>query len=264
MEQNFQDILDTSKYENKFPPRGAATQIKSMLAMQGNSQSGFAVKQITQTYIENAASVLEDFAKVVLKNRASLNLRTENEILGIFNEAFNTVTTEARGCAVSEFGDESFKKLVLTLFNEKSHPMLEHLQRKVRQKDLDFGGTMSSIRITGSPIGNLVLGSVNQSELTATVTEIVKQGSTEAELGNAIQSLIEVIGKMNTNHKTEQAELFDLLKGLLHQIKLPKQEQSRSTIKIIWDRVVLVSQVSNEVVQVVGKVLPSILALLKD
>ena len=131
-------------------------------------------------------------------------------------------------------------------------------------KDLEFGDTTSSIQITGSPIGNLVLGSVNKSELTATVTEIVKQGSTEAELGNAIQSLIEVIGKMNTNHKTEQAELFDLLKGLLHQIKLPKQEQSRSTIKIIWDRVVLVSQVSNEVVQVVGKVLPSILALLKD
>ena len=262
MEQKFQDILSTSKYEKKFPPRENVTQIKSMLAMQGIFQSGTAVKQITEAYIENAVSVLEDFAEIVLKNRASLNLYTENEILGILNEAFNTVTTEARGCAASEFGDEGFRNLVLTLFNEKSSPILEHLQRKVRLKELDFGGPKSSIQITGSQIGNLVLGSVNQSELTATVTDIVKQGGTEAELGRAIQSLIEVIGKMDANHKSEQAELFDLLKGLLHQIKLPKQERSRSAIKAIWDRVVQVSQVSSEVAQIVEKVLPILPALL--
>lgn len=54
---------------------------------------------------------------------------------------------------------------------------------------------MSSVQISESQIGNLVLGSVNQSELTATVTEIVKQGGTEAELGKALQGMIEVVGK---------------------------------------------------------------------
>lgn len=262
MEQKFQDILNASKYENKFPPRDAVTQIKSNLAMRGNSQSGAGVNQITEAYIENAASVLEGFSKVVLQNRASLNLRTENEILGIFNEAFNTVTNEARGCAVSEFGDAGIKSQVFTRFNEKIHPTFEHLQRKVRLKDLEFGDTMSPIQITGSQIGNLVFGSVNQSGLTATVTEIVKKGGAEAELGRAIQSLIEVIGKMDAIHKSEQAVLFDLLKGLLHQIKLPKQERSHSTIKAIWNQIVQVSQVSNEVAQIIEKVLPIIPAWL--
>ena len=121
---------------------------------------------------------------------------------------------------------------------------------------------MSPIQITGNQIGNLVLGSVNRSELTATVTEIVKQGGTEAELGRAVHGLIEVIGRMDDNKKVEQAELFDLVKGLLQQIKLPKQERSRSTIKVIWDRVVEVSRVSAEVAQLVQRVLPMIPGLL--
>ena len=74
--------------------------------------------------------------------------------------------------------------------------------------------------------------------------------------------MVEVVGRMDANNKAEQAELFDLLKGLFQRIKLPKQERSRSTIKAIWDRVVEVSQISNEVTQIVHAVLPMIPALL--
>jgi len=91
---------------------------------------------------------------------------------------------------------------------------------------------------------------------------MVRKGGTEAELGKALQSLIEVVGKMPADRKTEQAELFDLLKGLLQQVKLPEQDRSRSTIKVIWDRVLEVSQVSSDVAQVVQTILPAISALL--
>jgi hypothetical protein len=262
MDQMILDILQNSKHKHKFPPRDSIVQIKSKLAMTGNSRSGAAIKQITEAYSSSAESVLEEFTETVLRNLSSLGLNSQDRILEIIGEAFTNVIVEARGCALSEFPTEEFKKLALDHFNKKSPPILEQLQRKVRLKDLDFGGTMSSVQITGSQIGNLVLGSVNQSELTATVTEIVKQGGTEAELGQALQSMIEVVGKMDANNKAEQAELFDLLKGLLQQIKLPKQERSRSTIKAIWDRVVEVSQISNEVTQIVQTVLPMIPALL--
>jgi hypothetical protein len=212
--------------------------------------------------MESASAVLEDFTEVVLRNRATVGLTSENEISDVFCEAFKNVTNEARGCALSELiNDDAFKRWILQVCDERLPPLLEHLNRKVRLKDLDLGGTMSSVQITGSHIGNLVLGSVNQSELTATVTEMVKQGGTEAELGKALQSMVEVVGRMDANNKAEQAELFDLLKGLLQQIKLPKQERSRSTIKAIWDRVVEVSQVNNEVTQLVQTMLPIILTL---
>lgn len=262
MDQIILDILKASKHKNKFPPRDDVAQIKTKLAMTGNSQGGYAIKQITEAYIASAESVLEEFTENVLRNLSRLGLNSQDRMLEIIGEAFANVTIEARGCALSEFNDEGFRKLALNLLSEKTSPILEHLQRKVRLKDLDLGGTMSSVQITGSQIGNLVLGSVNQSELTARVTEIVKQGGTEAELGQALQRMIEIVGKMDANNKAEQAELFDLLKGLLQQIKLPKQERSRSTIKAIWDRVVEVSQISNEVTQIVQTVLPMIPALL--
>ena len=74
--------------------------------------------------------------------------------------------------------------------------------------------------------------------------------------------MIEVVGRMEANNKAEQAEIFDLLRGLLQQLKLPKQERSRSTIKAIWDRVIEVSQISNEVTQIVQIIIPMIPALL--
>ena len=91
---------------------------------------------------------------------------------------------------------------------------------------------------------------------------MVKHGGAEAELEKALQSMIGVVGKMDSSLKAEQAQLFDLLKGLLQQINLPKQERSRSAIKAIWDRVVEVSQVSNEVTQIAQTVLPMIPASL--
>lgn len=262
MEQPILDILNTSKYKHKFPPRQNVGQIKSDLAGKGNLRSGAAIRLITETYSSSAESVLDEFTENVLRNVSLLGLDSQDKILELINKAFSSVIDEARGCALSEFPTEDFKKLALDHFNEKAPPILEQLQRKVRLKDLNLGGNMSSIQITGSQIGNLVLGSVNQSELIATVGEIVKQGGTEAELGNALHSMIEVVGKMAATTKTEQAELFDLLKGLLQQIKLPKQERSRSTIKAIWDRVVEVSQISHEVTQIVQTVLPLIPALL--
>lgn len=181
MDQMILDILQTSKHKHKFPPRDSIVQIKSKLAMTGNSRSGAAIKQITEAYSSSAESVLEEFTENVLRNLSSLGLNSQHRILEIVSEASTNVIVEARGCALSEFPDENFKQLALNHFTEKSSPILEHLQRKVRLKDLDLGGTMSSVQITGSQIGNLVLGSVTQSELTATVTEIAKQGGTEAE-----------------------------------------------------------------------------------
>ncbi len=121
---------------------------------------------------------------------------------------------------------------------------------------------MSSIQVFGGQIGNLIVGPVNQSELTATVANVIKQGGNEAELGRTIQNLIDVIGKLDENHKTEQAELFDLLKGFLKQIELSKEKRSPSVIKLIWERVVQLSQVSHEVEQVVQTILPMLPALL--
>lgn len=74
--------------------------------------------------------------------------------------------------------------------------------------------------------------------------------------------MVEVVGKITADRKAEQAELFDLLKGLLQQVKLPKQDRSRSTIKVIWDRVLEISQVSSDVAQVAQTILPMISALL--
>jgi len=262
MDQMILDILRASKHKYKFPPRDKVVQIRSKSAMVGNSQSGSQMRQIIETYSTSAETVLEEFTENVLRNLSRLRLNSQDRISEIIGEAFANVTIEARGCALSEFNDEVSKKVALRLFSENISPILEHLQRKVRLKDFDLGGTMSSVQITGNQIGNLVLGSVNQSELTARVTEIVKQGGTEAELGRALQSMIEIVGKIDADNKAEQAELFDLLMGLLQQIKLPKQERSRSTIKVIWDRIVEVSQISNEVTQIVQTVLPMIPALL--
>ena len=121
---------------------------------------------------------------------------------------------------------------------------------------------MSAVQVSGGQIGNLIIGSVNQSELNATVTNVIKQGGNEAELGRTIQNLIGVIGKLDESHKSEQAELFDLLKGFLKQIELSKEKRSPSVIKLIWERVVQLSQVSHEVEHVVQTILPMLLALL--
>ncbi len=262
MEQPILDILSTSKYQHKFPPREKVHQLKSDLAARGILLSGTAIKLITETYCSRAESVLNEFTEHVLRNRSALGLNSQDTILEAIGEAFTNVIVESRGCAISEFPTEEFKKLVLDHFNKTSAPILEHLQRKARQKDLDLGGKTSSIQITGSQIGNLVLGSVNQSELRATVAEIIKEGGTGAELGKALQSMVEVVGKITADRKAEQAELFDLLKGLLQQVKLPKQDRSRSTIKVIWDRVLEISQVSSDVAQVAQTILPMISALL--
>lgn len=45
--------------------------------------------------------------------------------------------------------------------------------------------------------------------------------------------MIEVVGKLDVNKKAEHAELFDLVKGLLQQIELPRQARSPSTIRAI-------------------------------
>lgn len=262
MNQKLLDILDNSKHKHKFPPRERVSEIKSHFNARGTFPGSTAATAMTDAYIESASAVLEDFTEMVLRNLPTVGLVSENEISDVVCEAFNDVTKEARGCALSEFSGNSFWNWILPVCDEKFPRLLEHLHRKVRLKDLNIGELMNPIQITANQIGNLVLGSVNQSELTATVTEIVKQGGTEAELGRAVQGLIEVIGRMDDNKKVEQAELFDLVKGLLQQIKLPKQERSRSTIKVIWDRVVEVSRVSAEVAQLVQRVLPMIPGLL--
>lgn len=118
---------------------------------------------------------------------------------------------------------------------------------------------MSPIQIT---VGNIVMGSVSDSKLTATIAEIVNQGGNQKDMGVAIQNLLAVVGQMDMQHKAEQAELLDLIRALLYQVKLPKEERNATTIKLIWDRVVQVSQVSNAVVHVVqsmGAMLPGFL-----
>lgn len=142
MDQMILDILQTSKHKHKFPPRDSIVQIKSKLAMTGNSRSGAAIKQITEAYSSSAESVLEEFTENVLRNLSSLGLNSQHRILEIVSEASTNVIVEARGCALSEFPDENFKQLALNHFTEKSSPILEHLQRKVRLKDLDLGGAL--------------------------------------------------------------------------------------------------------------------------
>lgn len=169
MDATIVDLLKSAKYKHKFPPRHRMLQIKSDLVAKGLLHSGAAITLITETYSESGAeAVLDDFVETVIQNRSSLSLESEEVLLNLVADAFTNVIVEARGCALSEFAsNDRFKQLALNHFNEKVSPILEHLQRKVRLKELDLGGKMSPFQITGSQIGNLVLGSVNQSELTA-------------------------------------------------------------------------------------------------
>ena len=262
MEQNILDVLNTSKYKHKFPPRENIKLNKSELAAKGLLHSGAAIKLIVQTYTSNAEIVLNEFTEILLQNLSRLGLNSQQETLEVIDKACNEVLDESRDCTLNEFQNENMRTLALDHFNTICSPILAQLQRKVRLKDLDLGGKMSSVQIFGGQIGSLIVGSVNQSELTSTVANVIKQGGNEGELGRAIQDLIGVIGKLDERHKSEQAELFDLLKGFLKQIELSKDKRSPSVIKLIWERIVQLSQVSHEVEQVVQAILPMLPALL--
>ncbi|MGE0471002.1 MAG: hypothetical protein AB7L09_26480 [Nitrospira sp.] len=263
MNDKLLDLLNHFKHQQGFPPREKTLVLKQQFNDRGILTSSIAATEITKAYIESATAVLENFSEAVLRNKAALGLLSEDEVSGVFQEAFDTISKAARSNALGEFSNRNdLSRWIEQTCDQKFPPLLEQLQRKVRLRDMDFGGMMNPVQITDSQIGNLVLGSVNQSELTATANTMVKNGGAEAELGKAIRSLIEVVGKMTADRKPEQAELFDLLKGLLQQVKLPEQDRSRSTIKVIWDRVREVSQVSSEVAQAVQTILPSISALL--
>lgn len=257
MNQQLLDILNLLKHKHTFPPRD---NIRRIELLQRASQNSMATIALTKVYIESASAVLDEFAEVIIRNRASVGL-ADNEISEALHEAFTSVTNEARGCALSDIHSDGFKRYVLEECESKLPPLLENLQRKVRLKDLDLGNNMSSVQVFGGQIGNLIVGSVNQTELTATVAHVIKQGGSEAELGRAIQNLIGVIGKLDESHKSQQNELFDLLNGFLKQIDLSKENRSPSVIKLIWDRIVQLSQVSQEVERVVQTILPMLPAL---
>jgi len=257
MNQQLLDILNNSKYKHKFPPRDQAFQIKIREGVSPNSRGAV---NVTKFYIESASAVLEDFAETILRNRKTANITSESEVCQVFLEAFNIVSTETRSCALGEFNDGSFERWILEECGSKFPPLLEHLKRKVRLMDLHQENTLSSVQITGGQIGNLIIGSVSQSELTATVAHIIEQG--EAELGQAIQSLIGAIEKLDENYKSERELLLDLVKGFTQQIELPKKKRSPSAIQAIWDRIVQVSTVSGDLAQVVQTILPMIPAFL--
>ena len=103
MNQQLTDILNTFKHKHQFPPREKALQRKS----QGHAHlSSMGAIAVTRIYIESASAVLDGFTEAVLRNRASLGLASDKEISEVFLEAFNIVTNEARGCSLSEFGQE--------------------------------------------------------------------------------------------------------------------------------------------------------------
>jgi hypothetical protein len=213
-------------------------------------------------YIESASSLLGQFANIALRNKVSL-LLSDDDVEKAVADACLTVMSEARDGILSDYPVENLRNLLTTEFDSKSAPLLEHLQRTVRLRGIDLGGSMPSVQISDSQIGNLVLGSsVNESQLKASIKEIVKQGGIEPEVVRAIEKIVQVIAQINDAHKAERAELYDLLKGLLQQINLPQKDRSPSTIRVVWERFVQVSQVSAEVVKAIESVLPLISGLL--
>jgi hypothetical protein len=122
MHQKLLDILDTFKHKHKFPPRDKVREINSNFNARGVLQSSMTATAITEAYIESASAALEDFTEIVLRNRATVGLTSENEISDVFCEAFKNVTDEARGSALSELGlsgDRSFERWILQLCEER-------------------------------------------------------------------------------------------------------------------------------------------------
>lgn len=256
------DLLDDTKYKMGFPPRERVAAVRQDLVQRGLGTSGVAIGQIAHVYHETIEAVLDEFTKIVIKNADTLSL-TEEEITAKAFNAIDTIFREARSYIANDFSwSDEYQETAISTLENKREMISEHLKRIISLRGLDREVSAASVQVTGGQIGTLVIGPVNQSQLTASIKQIIQQGGEKAGVGRIIESLLEIIKRMEDEHKTEQAELYDLARGLASQIQLPKEERSPSTIRCIWDRIRKVGGVSAEVIEFVNDNFPLLLRLL--
>ncbi len=264
MDQRIEALLQEARYKNAFPPPERVSDIKSSMSLSGNLNSGACMTEIAEAYYECTEAVLEQFAKNLLSNCGELNIKSDSEIHAAVQEAIGKIFPEASGSLAQDVRafKVDLKNLAMRTFEERLPRLRDHINRMVTLRGLNTEHASTAIQISGGQIGNLVVGSVNQSQLNAAVHQIVNQGGPEADAARLVQGLIDAIGRMDEAQKSQQAELYDLVKGLLHQIRLPKEERSPSTIKVIYEHLIKVANVSSEVTQLIQQNLPQVLAAL--
>lgn len=263
MDAKIRHLLEETKYSSRFPPRVEALRVKEEMNARGILNSSITAQQIAGVYLSNLEKTAECFTQALILNSNQLSLRSDEEIWAAIHDGYQALLTEARGCLSTELPGErdNFRNIAAATFEDRVPAVRDHLERLVKLRGLETGGSHIGFQMSGGQIGNLVLGSVSHAQLTASVQQIITQGGHEAELGRSIQSLIEAIGRMDVDLRAQQAELYDLVKGLLHQAKLPKDERSLGSIRATAERIAEVSKVSAELLQFIQQTLPQLLAL---
>jgi hypothetical protein len=212
--------------------------------------------------VDSAETILRDFTDAAIRNADKLGLTEENLIDVSVSDAVDALFTEGESYLAQELGHwpNSQKARAIATLKERRGQVRDRLLRKLRLRHLDLDRPMSSVEIRGHQIGNVFMGPVSQSQVSASIQQIIDHGGPEAEVGRHLDSLVQLISRMDESQKAEQAELLDLVKALAQQVKSPTEERSPSTVRLVLGRIKDVAGASTEVATFVDKTLPLIIS----
>lgn len=267
MEENIKDLLEYTKEQNHFPPIHEFSRISSELMQRGLGANVTYISKICEVCLDSADKTLNDFMDSILNNRDHLTLPNEDDLHNVANEGLGIIFTEISGVVKRESCKVSgqTKERIIQEMNQhvlrRQEKLKDSLHRKIRLRDLQMEKSKSSISISGGQIGQVVVGDVNLSNLNASLQSFKQKNAGEGELAQILENFLEVIKQVDERHLLEKKELFDLTKGLLTQLNVPKEDRSVSVIRIAWSRICEISQTIHSVKNFMEQT-PQILGLL--
>jgi len=260
MDEILATVLQEIRRRCGFPPQRQVQETKEKLNVRGLLHSGITSQSIATAYTDCIQKIVDEFLETLFKNSAKLNLNSDQHFLDPANEALMSLFSEATGRISQDIPwGKDFQALAIRALEDKRSSFIDQITARVKLRDLDMnrGEAMSSINISRSQNVNVTVGSVNTS-----IQQVIQRGGQEEQAGRILEKLVETIARLGEDRRAEQSELYDLIKGLTQQIKLPKEERSVSTVRAIFDRIIDIAKVSIELTQFLNQNLPQLLALL--
>ncbi|MBM4123514.1 MAG: hypothetical protein FJ246_00940 [Nitrospira sp.] len=213
-------------------------EIKGEFNRRGVLQSSVTSEAIAEAYAKCIEQIIDDFIDALVQNSDKLGLNSDQHFTNPSNDALQNLFAEATGCISEDVPwSADYQKHTVRVLEESRSSLIGHIQDRIKLREMKPSVAMSPISISGSQIGNLVVGHVVQSQLSGAVTQLIQKGGEEEQAGLLLRQLIEIIGHVDERHKTEREELFRLIKGLLKEIETTKEERNPSTIAAILERI---------------------------
>ena len=145
-------------------------------------------KLIGERYVELIEETTNGFAQQLIRKGKDFGINDDVEQMDTATRAVQQLYSEARSDIQSHPNwDATLKQLIIDALYESQAGLTDRLARTIRLGELAFddeshGSQIQFAQIIGSQVGNLIQGSVKQSQISTSLTQLGQQGADKKKL----------------------------------------------------------------------------------